>query len=198
MSYRIITISREFGSGGHTIGRMVAEKLGIPCYDQEIIDKLERESGFSKEYIADKGEYANHSSWLANVIASGNSLHSSSNQDYLWTLQKKVITDIAKEGPCVIVGRCADYVLRDDFNCLRVFIHANNEARAHRILEVYGPRKESMRKRMRRKDKKRKAYYKYYTDTEWGVARNYHVALDSGALGLEKCADIIATLYNHE
>lgn len=198
MSYRIITISREFGSGGHTIGRMVAEKLGIPCYDQEIIDKLEKESGFSKEYIADKGEYATNANWIANVIASGNSLHSSSNQDYLWALQKKVIYNIASEGPCVIVGRCADYILKDDYNCLRVFIHSDEEARARRILELYGPRKESMKKRMHRKDKRRKAYYKYYTDTEWGVARNYHIALDSGMLGLERCADIISALYKHE
>lgn len=198
MSYRIITISREFGSGGHTIGRMVAQKLGIPCYDQEIIDKLEEESGFSKEYIADKGEYATHANWFANVIASGNSLHSASNQDYLWILQKKVITDIAKQGPCVIVGRCADYVLKNEYDCLRVFIHANHESRAKRIVDVYGPRKESPKKRLRRKDRKRKAYYKYYTDTEWGVAKNYHIALDSGALGLERCADIIAALYTHE
>ena len=198
MSYRIITISREFGSGGHTVGRMVAEKLGIPCYDQEIIDRLEAESGFSKEYIAEKGEYATHGNWFANVIASGSSLHSSSNQDYLWILQKKIINDIAAEGPCVIVGRCADYVLRNDYDCLRVFIHASQEHRAKRIVEVYGPRDESPAKRMRRKDKKRRAYYKYYTDTEWGVARNYHIALDSGTLGLEKCADIIAALYKHE
>lgn len=197
MSYQIITISREFGSGGRTIGRAVAAKLGIPCYDQEIIDKLQEESGFSKEYIADKGEYATHSSWLANVVASGSSLHSSSNQDYLWVLQKKILTDIARQGPCVIVGRCADYILDKDFDCLRVFIHASMEKRIHRITEVYGTRKDSPKKRLRKKDRQRRAYYKYYTETQWGVAKNYHISLDSGALGIEKCVDIIATVYNH-
>ena len=108
MSYQIITISRQFGSGGRTIGREVAKTLGIPCYDEEIIDKLAEQSGFSKEYIAERGEYAHHTNWFANVFASHNSIHSPSNQDYLWGLQKRILTDVAKQGPCVIVGRCAD------------------------------------------------------------------------------------------
>ena len=199
MSYSIITISREFGSGGRTIGREVAARLGIPCYDQEIIDKLEEESGFARDYIAEKGEYASHGSIFANGIASGkNALHSVSNQDYLWVLQKQIITDIAKKGPCVIVGRCADYVLGKEYNCLKVFIHASMESRANRIVNVYGVRKDSPKKRLRKKDRQRKAYYKYYTETQWGVAKNYHLALDSGELGIEKCVDIIAAVYNHE
>ena len=96
------------------------------------------------------------------------------------------------------MGRCADYVLQNDFKCLRVFIHASLEKRARRIVDVYGARKDSPKKRLRRKDKKRKAYYKYYTETDWGIAKNYHIALDSGALGIEKCVDIITTIYNHE
>ena len=198
MSYDIITISREFGSGGRTIGKEVAQKLGIPCYDQEIIDKLEEQSGFSKEYIAERGEYAHHASWFANMFASHNSIHAPSNQDYLWALQKRVLTDIAAQGPCVIVGRCADSILKKDYNCLRVFIHASLEKREERIVKVYGYRKDSPKKRLKKKDKKRKAYYRYYTETEWGVAKNYHIALDSGALGIEKCVDIIAAIYNHE
>ncbi len=199
MGYQIITISRQFGSGGRTIGREVAAKLGIPCYDHEIIDRLEEESGFARDYIADKGEYASHGSIFANGIASGkNNLHSASNQDYLWVLQKKILTDIAKKGPCVIVGRCADYILDKDFDCLRVFIHASMEKRAHRIVEVYGARKDSPKKRLKKKDRQRKAYYKYYTETQWGVAKNYHIALDSGELGIDKCVDIIAAVYNHE
>ena len=129
MSYDIITISREFGSGGRTIGKEVAKRLGIPCYDQQIIERLEEQSGFSKEYIAERAEYAHHSNWLANMFASHNSIHAPSNQDYLWGLQKRVLTDIAKEGPCVIVGRCADSILQKDFNCLRVFVHASLEKR---------------------------------------------------------------------
>lgn len=198
MKYTIITISREFGSGGRTIAKEVADKLGIPCYDQQIIDRLAEESGFSKEYILDKGEYANHVNWLSNMVASGNSLHATSNQDYLWGLQKNIVHEIASKGPCVIVGRCADYLLRKDFNCLRVFIHSNLDSRSQRISEEYGDVGASHHKRLRIKDKKRKAYYRYYTGTEWGVAKNYHIALDSGSLGIDKCVDIIVALYNHE
>ena len=172
--------------------------MGIPCYDQEIIDKLAEQSGFSKEYIAERGEYAHHANWLANMFASHNSIHAPSNQDYLWGLQKRVLTDIANQGPCVIVGRCADSILQKDFNCLKVFIHASIDHRADRIVKVYGDRKDSPKKRLRHKDKKRKAYYRYYTETEWGVAKNYHIALDSGALGIQKCVDMIVAVYNHE
>ncbi len=198
MAYDVITISREFGSGGRTIGKEVAKKLGIPCYDQEIIEKLAEESGFSKDYIEDKGEYANHKHWFANAFASGGTHYSESNQDYLWVLQRKIIRDLAAEGPCVIVGRCADYILEKDYNCLKVFIHASIEKRIEHILENYGERRQSPEKRLRDKDEKRKAYYKYYTETEWGVAKNYHVSLDAGALGIEHCVDIIADIYNLE
>ena len=195
MSYQIITVSREFGSGGRTIGREVAERLGIPCYDQEIIEKIAEESGFSKEYIEDKGEYANHKSWFANAFASSGTSHSASNQDYLWVLQRRVICDLASKGPCVIIGRCADYILEKDYKCLKVFIHADMEKRKQHILEHYGERKESPEKRLKDKDKKRETYYKYYTDTEWGVAKNYHISLDSGALGAERCVEIITEIY---
>ena len=129
MKYDVITISREFGSGGRTIGKEVAEKLGIPCYDQEIIEKLAEESGFSKDYIEDKGEYATHKNWFANAFASSGTQQGSSNQDYLWVLQRRIILDLAKAGPCVIVGRCADYILDKEYNCLKVFIHASIEKR---------------------------------------------------------------------
>ena len=198
MSYDVITISREFGSGGRTIAKEVANKLGIPCYDQEIIEKIAEESGFSKDYIADKGEYANHKHWFANAFASGATHHTASNQDYLWVLQRKIICDLAKQGPCVIVGRCADYILDKDYKCLKVFIHASIEKRIEHILENYGERKQSPEKRLRDKDKKRKAYYKYYTETEWGLAKNYQVSLNAGVLGIEHCANIIAAIYKLE
>lgn len=198
MKYDVITISREFGSGGRTIGKEVAEKLGIPCYDQEIIEKLAEESGFSKDYIEDKGEYATHKNWFANAFASSGTQQGSSNQDYLWVLQRRIILDLAKAGPCVIVGRCADYILDKEYNCLKVFIHASIEKRIEHILANYGERKESPEKRLKDKDKKRKAYYKYYTETEWGVARNYHISLNAGVLGIERCVDIIADVYNME
>lgn len=119
--YRVITISREFGSGGRTIGREVARQLGIKCYDSELIEKIAEESGLARDYIADKGEYAAHSNWFANAFAASRSYSGMSTQDYLWTVQRKIILDLAEKESCVIVGRCADYILQDRNDCLRVF-----------------------------------------------------------------------------
>lgn len=184
MANRIITISRQFGSGGRTIGKLVAENLGIPCYDQELIEKIEQESGFAKEYIAEHGEYAS-SGWFGYPYG----------RDYLWGAQKKVILQLAEEGSCVIVGRCGDYVLRDKADLLKVFIHADMKKRAERIVNLYGEREDSPEKRLKEKDKRRAAYYRYYTDLDWGIAKNYHISLDSGTLGIEKCVELIAQLY---
>ena len=194
MSNRIITISRQFGSGGRTIGKEAAARLGIPCYDQELIGKIAEESGFTKEYVAERGEYTSHRSWLASAI-SDRDYYGHSNQDDLWAAQRKVILELAEKESCVIVGRCADYILRDTADCLTVFIHADMEKRARRIVEQYGERSDSPEKRLRDKDKRRAAYFQYYTDMEWGAVENYHVALDSGVLGIERCVDIITQLY---
>ena len=194
MSSHIITISREFGSGGRTIGKEVAERLGIPCYDQEIIDKIAEESGLAKGFIKERGEYAASSSWWQSV-STGRDYYGHSQQDDLWRMQTRVILDLAEKGPCVIVGRCADYILRNRADCLTVFIHASMAKRAERIVNVYGESNEEPEKRLHDKDKRRKAYYEMYTDTKWGAARNYHIALDSGTLGIEKCVDIIVQLY---
>lgn len=194
MSNRIITISREFGSGGRTIGRETAMKLGIPCYDQELIEKIAAESGFDKEYIAERGEYASHGGWLASAF-SDRDFNGHSNQDYLWKIQREVILELAEKGSCVIVGRCADYILKDTQDCLTAFIHSDMARRAERIVKQYGERSESPEKRLRDKDKRRAAYYQFYTDMKWGAAEHYHVALDSGILGIEKCVDVLVSLY---
>jgi cytidylate kinase len=193
MSNRIITISREFGSGGRTIGKQLAAKLGIPCYDAELIEKIAEESGFSKEYIAENSEYSAGGHWLSNALSRDRNGHSY--QDDIWVLQRKIILDLAEKESCVIVGRCADYILKDKADCLRVFIHSDLESRAKRIVEQYGERDEAPMKRLQDKDKRRAAYYQFYTEMEWGEARNYHIALDSGALGIEKCVEILADLY---
>lgn len=197
MNNRIITISREFGSGGRTIGRETAEKLGIPCYDAELIEKLVEATGLSKEYIIERGEYASQGSWLANVF-SDRDHNGHSIQDDLWRAQRQVILDLAKDGPCVIVGRCADYILREMTNCLNVFIYSDMEKRAKRIVEQYGVRDEAPEKRLRDKDKRRAAYYQFYTGMKWGVAQNYHIALNSGVLGIDTCVEMIALLYNRK
>lgn len=194
METRIITISRQFGSGGRTIGKEVAAKLGIPCYDQELIEKFSVESGFSREYIQENGEHVKYGSWLANTLS--NRMYQNSNtQDMLWNVQRKVILELAQKGSCVIVGRCADYILKDTVDCLRVFIHADMEKRAERIVKVYGENADTPEKRLNDKDKRRKAYYQFYTGCEWGEAKNYHLTLDSGMFGIEKCVDTIVSLY---
>jgi len=161
MEKRIITISREFGSGGRTIGKLVAEHLGIRCYDAELIQKLAAESGFDESYIKEAGEYT-----LGGFLASAFTDRSFglTNEDLLWKLQYRIIRELAEKEPCVIVGRCADYILRERTDCLKG------------------------------KDKRRAAYYRFYTDMKWGDASNYHIALDSGVIGIEKCAEIIESL----
>lgn len=192
MKNRIITISREFGSGGRTIGKLVAKKLEIPCYDNELLQKIAAESGFDVNYIKEAGEYA-----PGGFFSSAFSHHSfiPNNADYLWKIQYNIITDLALKNSCVIVGRCADYILRDKADLLRVFIHADMQFRAERIVKEYGEREESPEQRLKDKDKRRAAYHRFYTDMKWGHAQNYDVTLNSGVLGIEKCAEIITNLY---
>lgn len=192
MKNRVITISREFGSGGRTIGKKVAEKLGIPCYDSEIIQKITEETGYAPEYVKEAGEYAS-GSFLSSAFS--NRTFGPTNEDILWNHQYRVITELAEKGPCVIVGRCADYILRDKADCLKVFIHADMAFRAKRIVEVYGEREQSPEERLRDKDKRRAAYHRFYTNMKWGHAQNYHLTLDSGVLGIDKCVEIICPLF---
>ena len=135
MFNRVITISREFGSGGRTIGRKVAEKLGIPCYDAELIQKIAEESGYTTDYIKEESEYAS-GGWFSTVFT--DRTMGLTNQDKLWHIQSRVIEELAEKGSCVIVGRCADYILRGKADCLNVFIHAGMEKRAERIVKEYG------------------------------------------------------------
>ncbi|MGN0564808.1 MAG: AAA family ATPase [Candidatus Heritagella sp.] len=197
MSNRIITISRQFGSGGRTIGKQLSAKLGIPCYDSQLLEKIADQSGFAKEYIAERGEYAAGGTWFSQAF-SGRDYQGHSYQDDLWVLQQKIITELAEKEPCVIVGRCADYILRGKADCLRVFIYSDMESRARRIVEQYGERSDSPEKRLRDKDKRRAAYYQFYTDGKWGDMQNYDLALNSGALGIESCVEILANLYRKE
>ena len=195
MKNRIITIGREFGSGGRTIGREVAEKLGIPCYDQELIEKMAEESGFTPEYVAKESESASLNSWAVSALSMDHGYTTPSNQDRLWSIQSKIIRELAEKESCVIVGRCADVILEESADLLKVFIHADFDARARRIVEKYGETEVPTEKRLREKDKRRAMYYQFYTDRKWGAIENYHVILDSSALGLDKCAEIIASLY---
>ena len=191
---RIVTISRQFGSGGRTVGKQLAARLGIPCYDQELIEKLAQASGFTPEMVAKQQEASPYSSHWAFALSEGQFMGASI-QDQLWQLQRKIILELAEKESCVIVGRCADVILKDHADCLTAFIHAKKEKRANRIVEVYGETNVEIEKRIRDKDKRRAVYYEFYTGQTWGLAENFHVALDSGELGIERCVDILANLY---
>ncbi len=189
MKNRIVTVSREFGSGGRTIARKAADLIGIPCYDQEIITNLARESKFTEDFVSAEIENV-HSTWFA-----GFTTGIPTPSDTIWVAQCKVIKELAEKGSCIIVGRCADYILRGLHDCLNVFIHADYDFRAKRITEVYGENEVPTIRRLKEKDKSRAAYYLNYTDETWGLLRNYDVTLNSGVLGIDKCAEVIRSLY---
>ena len=179
MENRVITISREYGSGGRMVGRKLAEKLGIHCYDADLIQRIVDKSGYSADYVKEEGESAAGGVFSTFLADRTRGLTA---QDNLWNVQCQVIAELADQESCVIVGRCADYILRARADCLTVFIHADKEIRDERIAG-------------KEKDKRRAAYYQFYTDMKWGDARNYHICLDSGELGIDKCVDILAQLY---
>lgn len=190
---RVITVSREFGSGGRSIGRMVAEKLGYAFYDSELVEEVAKRSGFSPEFIEESGEYAStrHSLLFSLATANQFSANGLSVTDRLYLEQRKIIEELAEKGDCVIVGRCADFILRDRKDTLHVFIRADTESRAKRIVERYGESDKAPEKRLSDKDQKRKVYYKNYTGRNWGEAQNYDLCLNSSTLGLEACAEFI-------
>ena len=200
MKKRIITISRQFGSGGHSIAKAAAERMGIAFYDNQLITEVARQSGLSEEFIRENEEYASHSnSFLYQLAMSTAGTYGyPSVYQKLYEAQTKVIQDIADKEPCIIVGRCADYILRDREDCLHVFIHAGNEHRAKRILEKYGATDKTISQRIKDKDNRRRNYYRFHTDREWGVAANYSLALDSGVLGEALCVDIICRALESE
>ena len=194
MAPRIITISREFGSGGRSIGRKVAEALGIPFYDKELVDQIAAESGFAPSFIEEHGEHSPSKSRFAYAFSHQSvpgALNGMSTADFLWSIQCNVIQQLVEQGPCVIVGRNADYILKDRKDVLNVFIHADMDFRADRIVRLYGESEKSPEARLNEKDKRRKINYQHYTGRTWGVAQNYHLCLDSGKLGIDQCVDLI-------
>ena len=197
MEKRIITISREFGSGGRTIGRMVAEKLGIPFYDKELVDQIALESGFAPKFVEEHGEHAPGKTLFAYAFAPQGIpgvMNGMSTADFLWHIQCSVILQLAEKGPCVIVGRNADYILKDREDTIHAFIHADMAYRADRIVRLYGESEKSPEARLNEKDKRRHVNYQHYTGRVWGTAQNYDLCLNSGTVGIEECADIIVDM----
>lgn len=195
--FKIIAISRQFGSGGRTIGKLLAEQLNIPLYDREIISQVAKESGFAESYVEEKGEYGS-SDKAAGMFINRSCYSSASNEDTIWNFQTKFIKEHAEKEPCIIIGRCADYILSNRLDVLRVFIHADMKERIKRISEVYKINNSDPEKLLHQKDKRRAAYYQFYTDIKWGDTKNFHITLDSSAFGIEKCVQILKTLYLDE
>ncbi len=201
---RIVTISRELGSGGRTIGKLVAEKKNISYYDRKLIDEAAKVSGIPAEYI-EKSDQKITGSFLYN-LAMGSSygygmLEEASNQalpvtTQIFCAQQDIIRRYAEAGRCVIVGRCADYVLRDRKDVLRVFVYAEMDKRVEHSVKEYGLQKENARKEIERSDRERAHHYNMFTERTWGDRKNYDLLLNSSELGYENCAKIICEVMD--
>ena len=190
----IITISREFGSGGRLIGRRLAEKLDVPYYDKELLDRIAEESGFSREMMEDAEKKAKNSFLYSLMSAMGTGEtgpESMSLNERFFLAQFDTIREIAEEGSCVIVGRCADYILRGMPEATNVFIYAEEADKIKRAVEEYGVPEDSVKKIMKDTDKARANYYAYHTGQKWGEPVNYHLSMDSGYIEIEDIVDII-------
>ena len=189
---KVITISREYGAGGHTIGKRVAQELGIEIYDKDIVRETVRASGFETEVVQEEEEDVSKASTFLKSLCSS-SVHYRDPQEVIHEVQTAVILQFAKKGPCVILGRCADDILREsDVDVLNVFIHADDLHRAVRISEMTGiTNATELQKLMAKKDSSRRNYYEHYTRKKWGDSHNYNLTLDSGKLGIDLCVQMI-------
>ena len=185
----IITLSREYGSGGRYIGKLVAEKLGIKLYDKEFVAKLAEETGLSSEYIENNEQKRGTLETLNNGYYSG-----LSNSDELFIEESELIKKVASENSCVIVGRCADFILKENKNVFKVFVYSNMENKVKRTTDIYGLDKNKAEKEINRINKLRANHYKYYTEKEWKDPSNYDICINSDSIGVENAANLICEI----
>ena len=190
MAKRIITISREFGSGGRFIGEEVAKKPGIAYYDKNIISHIAEESGLSPEYIQESAELSPKKGLFAYALA-GRDITGKSVEDMVYEAQRKVVLELAEKESCVIIGRNADFILKDRDDVLNIFIHGNMPEKTERICRLHNVSEKAAVKMMTDTDKRRMTNYNFYTDQKWGKASNYTLCLNSSQLGYDKCEEII-------
>ena len=186
MAKRIITISREFGSGGRFIGEEVAKKLGIAYYDKEMIGQIAEQAGLSSEYVRENAELSPKKGWFAYAF-SGRDITGKSVEDMVYEAQRKVIMEIAEKENCVIIGRNADFILKDRKDVLNVFI----PEKVRRICSLYNVTEVDAIKMINDIDKRRRTNYNFYTEQKWGMAENYTMSLNSSVLGYDLCQKII-------
>lgn len=199
----IITISRQFGSGGREVGKKLAEKLHIPFYDKELIELAAKESGIDPELFEENDERTSRGFQLLNTIGFTlgspiTGISEMSLSDRMFLIQTEIIEQIAEKGPCVIVGRCADYILAERNDVLNIYIHANIRDRIERAKNDYEVDERDIEGSINKTDKRRANYYNYYTDRKWGRAENYDVCLNTSTFGIDHTVDIIAKLVNEE
>lgn len=193
----VITIGRQYGSAGRQIGRALAEELGIKCYDKELLDRAAKDSGMCQELFENHDEKPTNSFLYSLVMDTYSFGYSSSafsdmpiNQK-VFLAQFETIKKIASEGPCIMIGRCADYALADFDNCLSVFIHASLETRIRRIAKLYDLTDAKAKDKILKADKKRSSYYNYYTSQKWGDVDSYDLSIDSGKMGIDGTIELI-------
>ena len=193
----IITIGRQYGSGGHEIGQKLAKELGIKCYDKELLDRAAKESGICQELFEHHDERPTNS-FLYSLVMDTYSMNGAASGYTEMPLNYKVflaqfnaIKQIAKEGPCVMIGRCADYALADFDNCFSVFFHADLQTRIRRIAKIYDLTDAKAKDRIIKTDKKRSSYYNYYTSKRWGDADSYDLCIDSGKMGVDGSVELV-------
>lgn len=192
----VVTIGRQFGSGGRIVGKKLAEQLGIPYYDKELINLASKESGICGEFF-EKADEKNSGS-LLKALAMGFSMNNAifQSNDYLsneslFQIQSEVIRKVAAEGSCVLVGRCADYILRDELDCVHVFISASWQDRVRRAMEYNRVPEKEAEEFLKKADKSRASYYNYYTDKVWGAAGSYDLCVNSSLYGIDRTVDFI-------
>lgn len=190
MDKKIITISREFGSGGRFIGEEVAKKLGFACYDKNIIGQIAEKSGLAPEYIRESAELSPKKGLFAYVFA-GRDITGKSVEDLVYETQRKVILELTEKESCVIIGRNADFILKDRDDVLNVFIYGDLPEKVERICRLYHVSEQEAVRMMTDIDKRRMTNYNFYTEQKWGKASNYTVCLNSSRIGYERCEEII-------
>ena len=192
MTKKIIVVGRQFGSNGRVIGKALAQELGIGFYDRDIIDMAAQRSDIAKEHLAEVDEKP-ASKWLDAFSGEPNAI--TPINDILFRIESDIITDLAQKEDCIIVGRCADYVLRKTDTCRSIFIHAPFDVRKQTVMQRLGISEKEAAARIRKVDKERRYYYSYYTDRHWGEMNNYHLSLDSSVLGIDGTVNILKMMF---
>ena len=186
----IITIGRQFGSGGRYIGKMLAEELEIPFFDRELIDIISEKSGVSKEIVESVDEKANKFFYSLMFAGGTDNMYDLSMNDKIFVLQADILKKLADEGSCVFVGRCADYILNNNYNVLKIFIYQSMEGKKERAIKYYNVPAEKAENIILKNDKRRAAYYNYYTNLKWGNLENYDLCINSD-MGIENAVKLI-------